>query len=300
MAIEDYRDAEDVIRKLLRCTVRVAILLSAVGLATSAIGQGRRVNAPGANLWISHWGDHKAHERWSIHTEGHWRRTDLGLNWQQLLLRPAVNHHMNDQVMITGGYSYYINYPYGAYPIAYANWEHNAYEQVQLGGSFGRLKVAHRFRLEQRFLAKVKPSSADPNGTELDSYVYQNRFRYRAGLTVPLGRQEKIGPGVFTANIYDEVFLNFGDSQRLDYIQQNRVSALLGYQVNGSMNVMLGYLLQTIQRPGAAMGSDLIESNSTIHVVLVYNIDLRRKSASTQDPTAGLIQAGPLPSHPLI
>jgi hypothetical protein len=49
---------------------------------------------------------------------------------------------------------------------------------------------------------------------------------------VPLGAHDKVEPGVFTANFYDEVFLNFGDSQRLDYIQQNRISALLGYQVN--------------------------------------------------------------------
>jgi hypothetical protein len=96
-------------------------------------------------------------------------------------------------------------------------------------------------------------------------------------VTLPLGNHEKVEPGVFSANFYDEVFLNFGDSQRLDHIHQNRISALLGYQVNKQLNILAGYLYQSIQRPGAAAGSDLIELNSTAHIALVYNLDLRRK-----------------------
>ncbi len=257
---------------------RGAILLCALLLSTWAISQGRRATDANGHLWISLWGDHRMSKHWSIHTEGHWRRADLGRNWQQLLLRPALNYHLNDQVMFTAGYSYYRNYSYGAYPIPFANWEHNAYQQVQLTGPIGRLSIAHRFRLEQRFLAKITQSASDPYRTELDSYIHQNRLRYRVGLTLPLGDHERVEPGVFSANLYDEVFLNFGDGQRLDYIQQNRISALLGYQVSRPMNLMMGYLLQTIQRPGAAEGSDLLEMNSTIHLVLVCNLDLRKKN----------------------
>jgi hypothetical protein len=205
------------------------------------------------------------------------RRADLGKTWQQWLLRPAVNYHMNEQVVVTIGYSYYVNHPYGAYPITSSNWEHNVFEQVQLGQAFGRLKLTHRFRLEQRYLAVMKATGMNDDA-ELDRYMYQNRFRYRVGLVLPLGHNHKVEPGVFSANLYDEVFLNFGDSQRLDYIQQNRISAFLGYQVNRPLNLMLGYLLQTIQRPGAAQGADLVEMNSTIHLAIVYSLDLRKKA----------------------
>lgn len=71
--------------------------------------QAPRATDPNGNLWVSQWGDHRFHERWSIHTEAHWRRADLGMNWQQLLVRPAINFHLNDQVMFKG-YSYYFNY----------------------------------------------------------------------------------------------------------------------------------------------------------------------------------------------
>ncbi len=201
----------------------------------------------------------------------------MGVNWQQLLVRPAVNYHLNDQVMFTAGYSFYKNYPYGEYPIQFPNWEHHLYQQVQLNQSIGRLRIAHRFRMEERFIARMTESIEDPTQVEFDSYVYQSRFRYRIWLTVPLTKPDKSGAGVFTANLYDELFLNFGDSQRLDLMNQNRISALLGYQVSPSAQVMVGYLLQNLQRPGAAAGADLMEVNSTLHMVLVWNLDLWKK-----------------------
>lgn len=40
--------------------------------------------------------------------------------------------------------------------------------------------------------------------------------------------------------------------------------------------MLLRYLYQTIQHPAAANGADLMELNSTIHLALVYNMDLRK------------------------
>jgi len=260
----------------------LAVLLMTLGLhAKDATAQAFRVTDPNGHLWVSHWGDHRFHERWSFHTEAHWRRADLGVNWQQLLVRPAINFHLNDQVIFTQGYSYYFNYQYGAYPIRYQNREHHLFQQVQLNQPIGRWRFAHRFRMEERFIARMVPSAEDPSAGVEDGYTYQSRFRYRLWLTVPLGAHDKVEPGVFSANFYDEVFLNFGDGQRLDYIQQNRISALLGYQVNRPFSVLLGYLYQTIQRPGAAKGADLMELNSTIHLALVYNMDLRKPKPPT-------------------
>ncbi|MBK7271196.1 MAG: DUF2490 domain-containing protein [Flavobacteriales bacterium] len=252
---------------------RALLLLAALFLASGLFAQ--RVEDPNANLWVSHWGDQRFSEHWSFHTEAHWRRADLGATAQQLLLRPAINYHLNEQVMCTLGYSYYENYPYGEYPIRFGNWEHHLFQQVQLGQSIGRVRLGHRFRMEERFIARLLPQAVDPSEGEFDGYGYQSRFRYRVWLTLPLGH-EKVEPGVFTANLYDEVFLNFGDSQHLDYIHQNRISALLGYQVSKPFSVLLGYLFQNIQRPGAANGADLLEYNSTIHLALLLNLDLRK------------------------
>ncbi len=257
---------------------RNTTILALGALLLGTLVNAQRITDPNANLWISHWGDQRFSDHWSFHTEAHIRRANMGADQQQLLIRPAVNYHLNDQVMFTLGYSYYFNYPYGAYPIAFPNWEHHLFQQIQLGSAYGRLRITHRFRLEERFMAKLVPAADDPSEGEFERYIYQNRFRYRIWLTLPIGR-EQLGPGVFSANLYDEVFLNFGDSQRLDYINQNRISALLGYQVSAPFSILLGYLYQVIERPGAAMGNDLLELNSTLHLALVYNADLRRRTA---------------------
>ncbi|MBL7950420.1 MAG: DUF2490 domain-containing protein [Flavobacteriales bacterium] len=253
----------------------------ALCVCSGSFAQTHRITDANSNLWISHWGDHRFHDRWSFHTEGHWRRTDLGEHWQQLLLRPAINFHLNDQVLITQGYSYYINHTYSTYPIRFQNWEHHLWQQIQLTQAIGRVRIQHRFRMEERFIARLNADADEPSRAVFDSYGYQNRFRYRVWVTVPLGGHEKVAPGVFSVNLYDEVFLNFGDPTRLDHINQNRISALLGYQVNKELNALVGYLHQTIQRPGAAAGIDLLELNSTIHLALVYNMDLRKAKAPT-------------------
>ena len=251
-------------------------------LAHALNAQTPRITDPNSNLWVSHWGDQRLHDRWSLHTELHWRRADLGVNWQQLLVRPAVNFHLNDQVLFTLGYSYYFNYQYGDHPIPFQNWEHHLYQQVQLTQPIGRVKFQHRFRMEERFIAQLTPSSSDPSTGEFDRYTYQSRFRYRVWLTVPLGDHQNVEPGVWSFNLYDEVFLNFGDDHRMDYIHQNRLSGLIAYQVSKPFSILAGYLYQTIQRPGAAQGADLMELNSTIHLALLYNADLRRTKAAAQ------------------
>ncbi len=247
---------------------RIVIAATLILLAQAVTAQ--RITINNSHVWVTYLGDYQVAKRWSIHTEGHWRRADFGQTWQQLLLRPAVNYHLNPNVMFTLGGSYYYNYRYDDYPIKAANWEFHLFEQTQLKNSIGRLMVQNRFRLEQRYIAQLKPSQDNPTQYILDRYDYRTRFRYRVMLTLPLNHS-KLDPDTWFLSAYDEVFLSIGDPARLDFIQQNRMSALLGYQFNKNGSIQLGYLFQNIQRPGAASGADLIEYNHTLHVMFTYN-----------------------------
>lgn len=240
---------------------------------TVLLVQGQRVKQPHAHVWFSHWGDHRVHERWSLHTEFHIRRADQGATAQQLLLRPAFNYHLHEKVMLTGGYSYYENYRYGIHPIRFANWEHHGFAQVQFTNLIDRVRMQHRYRWEHRRMAVMR-SGDDPATGAFDGYSTSNRFRYRLWVTLPLGTN-----GQWTANAYNEAFVSLGGTLPGDRFSQNRLSGLMGYQVNKELNVMAGYLHQTIDRPGAAFGADLLEVNSTLHVVLVYNWGFRRANA---------------------
>lgn len=260
------------------CTPLRLLLTAVVAWSTLTSALAQRVVDRNANGWFSYLGDHRIKEQWSIHTEAHLRRADLGASAQQVLLRPALNYHLTSDVMFTFGYSYYRNERYGAFPIQAANWENHLYQQVQLKSRYGRLSVQHRFRMEERFIAALRTEPGTASGYSFTGYTYQSRFRYRVGATVPLGGSGTIDPGTWFLSAYDELFLNFGASDRLDHMHQNRISLLVGHQFWAQGNVQLGYLLQTIQRPGAAGGADLLEMNDTVHLMLTYDLDLRPKA----------------------
>lgn len=249
----------------------------------ACVAQGQRVTDRNVHLWISHLGDHKLTDRWGFHTEAHVRQAELGAMPQQLLLRPAINFHLNPEVTFTAGYSYYYNYRYGAWPIKVESWEHQAYQQVQFTARTGKVALQHRFRMEERFIAALRADPSTESGYTFDRYNYQSRFRVRLMATLPLGQHAKVEPKSWFLYAYDELFLNFGDNARLDFMNQNRISGLVGYQFNRQGNVQMGYLLQTLQRPGAASGADLVEMNSTLHVIITCNLDFRKPEA---DPPA--------------
>ena len=254
-------------------------LLSIVAaLFTLTSTNAQRVVDRNSNSWFTYLGDHRIKEHWSVHTEAHLRRAEVGASAQQLLLRPAVNFHMTNDVMFTFGYSYYRNERYGAFPIQVANWENHLYQQVQLKARYGRLALQHRFRMEERFIALLRTEPGMDPGHTFTGYAYQSRFRYRVAVTVPLNGKGAIEPGTWFLSAYDELFLNFGASDKLDHMQQNRISVLVGHQFWSQGNVQLGYLLQTIQRPAAAAGADLLEMNDTVHLMLTYDLDLRPKA----------------------
>lgn len=231
--------------------------------------QAQRVTDRNSHLWISALGDHKVTDHWSFHTEAHIRQAQMGAMPQQFLVRPAINFHLDPDVMLTAGYSYYYNYRYGSHPINVDNWEHNVFQQAQFTTRLRKIILQHRFRMEERFIAALREDQTAASGYTFDKYNYQSRFRVRLMTTVPLDDH-------WFLSAYDELFLNFGDNARLDFMNQNRISGLLGYQYDKRGSLQVGYLLQTLQRPGAASGADLVEMNSTLHVILTYNLDLRK------------------------
>lgn len=258
------------------------LLIIVLLLCCAAVLSAQRVTDRNSHLWLSHLGDHRVGGKWGFHTEAHIRQAELGAMPQQLLVRPAINFHLTPEVMFTAGYSYYFNYRYGTFPIAVESWEHQTYQQMQFSARVGKVALQHRFRIEERFIAVMKADPSAENGYVLDKYIYQSRFRIRLMATLPLGAHEKVEARTWFLSAYDELFLNFGDNARLDLMNQNRISGLVGYQMNKACNLQLGYMLQTLQRPGAAKGADLVEANSTLHIVFTCNLDFRGSDQKTR------------------
>lgn len=149
-----------------------------LALAAAPAAQTTRLVDHNTLAWLTYTGDHQVAAKWAVHTEVQWRRVQAGGHPQQLLLRLGGVYGLAKDVKLGGGYTYFVTYPYGHYPIAGLGQptpEHRAYEDVTFGAEYGRLDLKHRLRLEQRWLGLLDPARP----TEVASWQYQNRARYQ-------------------------------------------------------------------------------------------------------------------------
>lgn len=98
--------------------------------------------------------------------------------------------------------------------------EKRLWQQLVLNQFMSRLKIEHRYRVEQRWVTF-------PTDGGNDSTVFRQRLRYRLNAFVPL-HNKTITDKTFFLSVYDEIFLN----PRGPVLERNRVFAGLGYQYN--------------------------------------------------------------------
>jgi len=174
--------------------------------------------------WLMYFGTHKISEKYSLHYETQLRNYEIISNFNQLLPRVGLNYHIDENSIVTAGYAFIptqneFDKGWGKEMVT----ENRIWEQFILRNSINRVKIRHRYRLEQRW---VKAG---------DITNYKNRARYMLSLKLPISKNEE---SPLFISLYDEIFLNISDNP----FDQNRLFAALGFQVNKQMNIQLGYL----------------------------------------------------------
>lgn len=218
------------------------------------------------HAWVMYTGNHKLSDRWGIHTEYQWRRSDLFDHWQQSLMRLGVEHYLPSGVQLTLGYGWIKTYPYGSQPIAHYNNEHRIWQQLILKNKTGRVDFQHRYRLEQRFIENWENFGGN---WDQEGYLFRQRVRYRFLVTVPLSRKE-LKDNTLLLAIYDEPFLGFGKGVGKNILDQNRLYGALGWRFNKDFNVQLGYMNQYVVKSDGIKA----ERNHTLQIGITYNLDL--------------------------
>ena len=212
-----------------------------------------------ANGWYMYFGDHPiAETRWGLHLEGQWRRADLGLKWQQLLLRPGVNFQLNKKVALTGGYGFIQTHSYGDFPAPAAFPEHRFFEQATITQRFKKLDFQNRLRFEQRNIGVMtKQSDGDFQRT---AWRYENRFRYQLRTNIPL----KFAGSKYYIGLYDEVMFNYGKNVARNVFDQNRAFVALGRNLGHGTRLEVGFMEQTLQHRDGAV----FEHNHTLQIAI--------------------------------
>jgi len=201
---------------------RIFYLICIVFISNNVKGQKSAENELGN--WLMYFGTHKISEKYSLHYETQLRNYEVISNFNQLLPRVGLNYHIDESSIVTAGYAFIptqdeFDKGWGKEMVT----ENRIWEQFILRNSINRVKIRHRYRLEQRW---VKAG---------DITTYKNRARYMLSVKLPISKNEE---SPLFISLYDEIFLNISDNP----FDQNRLFAALGYQVNKQMNIQLGYL----------------------------------------------------------
>jgi hypothetical protein len=248
--------------------VRLGLALAALAPAVSASAQGaERTTADQAHAWLTYAGEHplRRGSPTALHLEAQVRRSELGMEWQQLLLRAGVTRALGNGVRAGAGYGHVTTHSYGELPSAADFPEHRLWQQLSVAHGVGRAAMSHRYRLEQRWLGVTGADAAAPE--RVTGWRYSNRARYLARGTLPLRREPGGGPYLFAAN---EVFVSFGENVQMNLLDQNRLLLGVGRPLSPVLRVELGYLNQYLVK---ANGREF-ERNHTVQINLSSSVPL--------------------------
>jgi len=221
--------------KTLKYITRIA-LLSILVLSTQVMAQSR-TSTTNDNAWLMYFGNHQWSSRWGIHAEVQWRRHNFLSDDQQLLLRTGADYHLKNGSRITVGYAFIKTYPYGEFAVANAFPEHRLWQQFLTAQTLGKVKLTHRYRLEQRFIGNA-------NTGQLSNGRYENRMRYMAKVVRNITANEH---PLFVA-LYNEILINFGKEVGYNIFDQNRLYGALGFTISPQLKLEIGYLYQVVQQ----------------------------------------------------
>lgn len=229
-----------------------------------------RITKDHLNSWLMYFGNHKFSEKVGLHAEVQVRRNDLVANAQQLLIRTGIDYYSNNNVRWTLGYAFVQTHPYGEFPVAMDFPEHRIWQQLLVNQTIGKVKLSHRYRLEQRMLGNSSTG-------RFEDGRYENRVRYMAKATINITKSEK---PVFLA-LYDEIFINFGKDVGYNLFDQNRLYGAVGLTLSANLKLELGYLNQKVLLRGLdtslPVPRNRIENNHTLQLGLFSTIPLPNK-----------------------
>ncbi|WP_343069125.1 DUF2490 domain-containing protein [Hymenobacter citatus] len=151
----------------------------------------------------------------------------------------------------------------GAGPL---NVEKRFWQQVVMSQFTHRVKLEHRYRVEERWF-RFRDDSTD----------FRMRLRYRLNAFLPLNKPT-ITDKTFFLSAYDEIFLN----PKGPTFERNRVYAGIGYQINAHLTVQAGWVNQANYNLPAFRQGQFIPQNTAAknNVVLALAYRLAHRNGA--------------------
>ncbi len=163
-------------------------------------------------------------------------------------IKGGLNYYFPQKNSLFFGFGNYETYTFpGTFKKPVTANEYRIWEQFVLNNNINRIKIEHRYRIEQRWV----------NGN------YFNRFRYRLNPIVPLNH-EKVEPNTIFISAFDEVFF----TNKAPYFIRNRIFGGAGYEFTKLFTLQVGFIRQFDYRT-----SDNGSGKNFIQTSFLFNVD---------------------------
>lgn len=253
---------------LLRAAGLSALLLGAAGRAAHAQTPHNPVQPWGSWLLLTAQLPGNMEHRWGGYAEVQARSNAVFRRYFYYELKAGLSYDLdpNFTVMLAGGrYSTSDYLDLKAGPL---NVEKRLWEQLVLNQYMQRLRIEHRYRVEQRWFSY-----------RADSTGFRQRLRYRINAFLPLNAS-KIGPHTAFLSAYDEIFLN----PKGPLLERNRVYLGAGYQFDRHWVLQLGWVNQANYSPATFRQGQFLPQNTSaknnVVVALMYRLAHRSTAAA--------------------
>lgn len=192
--------------------------------------------------WFLYFGNQKINKKWSFHNELQYRNYNFVGDLEQLLIRTGIGYDLSDNNNnILLGYAFVHSEKYiTGTDIKNNTTEHRIFQQFISKQEFGRVKIQHRYRFEQRFI--------DSN--------FKMRLRYFLSLNVPVNKTVMEKNAVYVS-AYNEIFIN---TKRTQY-DRNRIYGGVGYCFNKNFKMEVGLMSQIIENSSRTQFQIMIFNN---------------------------------------
>jgi len=207
------------------------------------------------NGWFASFNTIKLKNKLNFYYDVQLRSTDQLQHVQALLLRPGLNYNIAKNKILSGGYAFIHNRRAVSGLTGYLP-EHRIWEQFTVSHHVAFFPLAHRFRLEQRFISKAVAQNSE---LEKDGYAFANRFRYFFRSVIPFSGEKQFSKGMFGA-AQNEIFLNIGDKSNVNgkTFDQNRAYIAVGFRFSKNFDAEAGYMNQYISGRNKAITNNHI------------------------------------------
>ena len=182
-------------------------------------------------VWLGYYNAIKFNAKWSLNSDIQFRTKNELKNNSQALLRTGIAFKINDKLEVTLGVAHFRYFMTDEK----TRGEWRPWQELKISDQLGKLKLTHRFRVEQRFNELVKDNEP------ANEYQFNWRFRYRFDLRFPIIKEQENGHKLF-ALFGNEVMINAGNEITYNYFDQNRLYAGLNYEINNKLNLQLQYM----------------------------------------------------------